>query len=93
MALTQDPGTGAGAAHARLKDEGWGTNTLCTQCDERHPDCAKIAGGGVCRFRYPDWMHILQQLLDSHAAALSAAETALVFEHMELVSIRTRILG
>jgi hypothetical protein len=73
------------AAHERLKGEGWGQNTLCTECDERHPSCSTIAGGGVCRFRYPDWMHILQELLDAHAHSLSDVQRALVFEHMELI--------
>ena len=82
------------AAHERLKSEGWWDGmkaeprtggTLCTECDERNPSCSKISGGGVCRFRYPDWMHILQQLLDAHGGRISAAETALIYEHMELI--------
>ena len=69
-------------SQARLKAEGWpisGT-TMCT--DEWG---AKFVGGGVCRFRYPDWMHILQQLLDAHGEKMTEAERATVFAHMELV--------
>ena len=74
------------AAHKRLKSEGWPNGgTLCTACDENHPTCSKVRGGGVCRFRYPDWMHILQQLLDAHASQMTAAERALVLEHMQLI--------
>ena len=50
------------AAHARLKAKGWGTDTVCTECDQAHPQCAEIPGGGVCRFRFPEWMHILQAM-------------------------------
>ena len=39
----------------------------------------------VQRFRYPDWMHILQDLLDSHSDEMTEAERSLVFEHMQLV--------
>ena len=74
------------AAHERLKSEGWPNGgTLCTECDERHPTCSKIPGGGVCRFRYPDWMHILQQLLDAHEAQMDPHEAQMVFEHMQLI--------
>lgn len=74
------------AAHARLKDEGWPTGgSLCTACDEGHPQCSKVWGGGYCQFRYPDWMHILQQLLDAYGGQMVPAESALVYEHMELI--------
>ena len=78
------------AAHQRLKDEGWAPvsygkiplagGTICT--DETS---GSIAGGGYCRFRYPDWMHILQQLVDAHGEKMAAAERATVYAHMELV--------
>ena len=82
------------AAHQRLKDEGWAIvtyagktfegGTICTEQDVQDP-YGKIGGGGYCRFRYPDWMHILQQLLDAHGEKMTAVETAMVYAHMELV--------
>jgi hypothetical protein len=66
---------------ARLKAEGWpisGT-TMCTD------SWGNSLGGGYCRFRYPDWMHVLQQLIDAHGEKMTAAERATVLAHMELV--------
>lgn len=61
------------AAHQRLKDCGWlggsphnNSDMLCT--DETS---GTIGSGGYCRFRYVDWMHILQQLLDGHKDQMS----------------------
>lgn len=49
------------AAHEQLRSNGWvdgrlGT-TLCTQCDEYHPECGPVTNsqGGHCNVRYRKW--------------------------------------
>jgi hypothetical protein len=79
------------AAHQRLKDMGWlgGSphNNADLVCTDEISEEDKIGQGGYCRFRYVDWMHILQQLLDAHSAQMSANERATVYEHLELLGV------
>jgi hypothetical protein len=75
------------AAHQRLKDFGWLGGSPHNNSDVLCTDQAGggIGEGGYCRFRYVDWMHILQQLLDAHSEQMTASERATVYEHMELI--------
>jgi hypothetical protein len=68
------------AAQTQVLANGWypsgsntDTNTLCTQCDSGHPcqdeQVSHVVGGGHCIVRYPDWMWVLQMLLDMDAEA------------------------
>lgn len=74
-----------------LLAKGGGENTLCTQCDASHPVCGNVIGGGHCIVRYPDWMWILQMLLDADAdpdkpaVKLTSQERTLVHTHMKNV--------
>ena len=68
-------------SQARLKAEGWPIlkSTMCTD------SWGNSLGFGYCLFRYPDWMHVLQQLIDVCGEKMTAAERATVLAHMELV--------
>ena len=78
------------AAQSQLLARGWmpssTSNTLCTQNDQSHPHGGTVPGGGHCIVRYPDWMWILQEMIDSrHELGLTAQDEAAIFEHMQAV--------
>ena len=38
---------------------------VCTGSDEAHPNGYNVTGGGHCAVRYPDWMWILQEMVEA----------------------------
>ena len=75
------------AAHTRLLAKGFTPeNTVCTQCDSRLPEsapCGDVSGGGMCKPRWPDWVWILEQYLDS--GLVPSGSEQLVRDHIEAV--------
>lgn len=57
-------------AHAQrmLLAKGWRPNmasVVCTGNDQWHPGGYNVTGGGHCAVRYPDWMWILQEMVEA----------------------------
>ena len=80
------------AAQRQLLSKGWTpdslANTVCTEDDRYHPHGGDVAGqGSHCAVRYPDWMWVLQEIVDSRESLhLSAEDVAAVFEHMQTIA-------